>query len=65
VTGVVRVTRFPSMPGLTAMPGLTVNIAMEATHVDGRRVWVFVPWKAMILASAVLTILVNLVLWLR
>ena len=29
-----------------------------------RRVRVFVPWKAMILASVVLTILVNLVLWL-
>lgn len=28
----------------------------------GRRVRVFVPWKAMIVASVVLTILVNLVL---
>ncbi len=29
-----------------------------------RRVRVFVPWKAMILASVVLTVLVNLVHWL-
>jgi len=32
---------------------------------DDRRVRVFVPWKAMIVASLVLTIVVNLVLWLR
>jgi hypothetical protein len=34
-------------------------------HGQDRRVRVFVPWKAMILASLVLTVLVNLVLWLR
>ena len=30
---------------------------------DGQRVRVFAPWKAMILVSLVLTIVVNLVLW--
>ena len=30
---------------------------------DGQRVRVFVPWKAMILVSLVLTIVVNVVLW--
>ena len=32
---------------------------------DDRRVRVFVPWKVMIVGSLVLTIVVNLVLWLR
>ncbi len=31
----------------------------------GRRVQVFVPWKAMIVGSLILTVLVNLLLWLR
>ncbi len=30
---------------------------------DGQRVRVFAPWKAMILVSLVLTIVVNVVLW--
>lgn len=38
---------------------------VDDTRGQGRRVPVFVPWKAMILASVALTILVNLVLWLR
>jgi hypothetical protein len=31
---------------------------------DERRVRVYVPWRAMIIASVVLTIVLNLVLWL-
>jgi len=37
----------------------------RADPADGRRVRVVVPWKAMIIASVALTILVNLVLWIR
>lgn len=31
---------------------------------DGRRVRIWFPWKAMLLASIVLTLLLNLALWL-
>ena len=34
-------------------------------RVHDRRVRVFVPWKAMIVGSVLLTIVINLVLWLR
>ena len=60
---------------LWVFPGLGDRIAQSferlATRApvdagkDERRVRVFVPWKAMVIASVVLTILVNLVLWLR
>jgi hypothetical protein len=32
---------------------------------DSSRVKVFVPWKAMLIGSVLLTVLLNLVLWLR
>ncbi len=32
---------------------------------DHRRVRVIVPWRAMVIASLVLTVVVNLVLWMR
>jgi hypothetical protein len=61
--------------GLRAFPDAGHRVArglarLASPDVDdargqGRRVRLFVPWKAMILASVVLTILVNLVLWLR
>jgi hypothetical protein len=38
---------------------------VDDARAQGRRVRVFVRWKAMLLASVVLTILVNLVVWLR
>lgn len=68
---IYAVARVPSMPGLA------VHVALEARglarlgspDIDGgrghdRRARLFVPWKAMIVASVVLTILVNLLLWL-
>lgn len=33
------------------------------THTSGRRVRVWTPWKAMILGSVMLTVVVNLVFW--
>ena len=60
---------------LRVFPGLGDRIARSLERLatrepgdapeDERRVRVFVPWKVMIVASVVLTILVNLVLWLR
>jgi len=60
---------------LRVFPGLGDRIARRLERLatrepgdapeDERRVRVFVPWKVMIVASVVLTILVNLVLWLR
>jgi hypothetical protein len=35
----------------------------DDARTNGSRVRVFVPWKAMILVSALLTIVVNLVFW--
>jgi len=35
----------------------------EGTRTDDRRVRVWVPWKAMIVGSVILTIAVNLVFW--
>lgn len=32
---------------------------------DGRHVRVYAPWKAMLMASLVLTVVVNALLWLR
>ena len=37
--------------------------APHETRTSGRRVRVWTPWKGMILASVILTIVVNLVLW--
>ena len=60
---------------LRVFPGLGDRIARSLERLatrepgdapeDERRVRVFFPWKVMIVASVVLTILVNLVLWLR
>ena len=60
---------------LRVFPGLGDRIARRLERLatrepgdapeDERRVRVFFPWKAMIVGSVVLTILVNLVLWLR
>jgi len=60
--------------GLRAFPDAGHRVARGLARLgspdldDGRghdrRVRLFVPWKAMIVASVVLTILVNLVLWL-
>ena len=59
--------------GLRAFPNAGQRVARtlvdltspSADDVRGseRRVRVFVPWKTMIIASVVLTILINLVLW--
>jgi hypothetical protein len=59
--------------GFRAFPGaghrLTRSLAKPTpAHLDDarthdRRVRVFVPWRAMIAASLVLTIVLNLVLW--
>ena len=38
-------------------------LAAEETRGTGRRVRVWAPWKAMLLGSLMLTVLVNLVLW--
>ena len=35
----------------------------DGSRTSGRRVRVWVPWKAMIVASLILTIVVNLVYW--
>jgi hypothetical protein len=35
----------------------------DDNRTDDRRVRVFIPWKAMILGSLILTIVLNLVLW--
>ena len=61
--------------GLRAFPDAGQRVAralarLASPDVDdareqGHRVRAFLPWKAMILTSVVLTILVNLVLWLR
>ncbi len=61
--------------GIRAFPGAGDRAARRleqlATHENdgrrdpGRRVQVFVPWKAMIVGSLILTVLVNLLLWLR
>jgi hypothetical protein len=37
----------------------------DGTGGRDRRVRVFVPWKTMIVASVLLTVAINLVLWLR
>ena len=44
------------------LAGLTRPSADER-GAKGRRIQVYVPWKAMILVSVVLTIVVNLVRW--
>jgi hypothetical protein len=59
--------------GLRAFPGIADRMARSLSTftspstddapTNDRRVRVFVPWKAMILGSLILTIVVNLVLW--
>lgn len=59
--------------GLRAFPGAGHRVARQlgkltSPNVDDsrgsdRRLRVFVPWKAMILGSLILTIVVNLMLW--
>ena len=59
--------------GLRAFPGVRDRVArslaelttpsIDDAHSRDRRVRVYVPWKAMILVSVVLTLLVNFVLW--
>jgi hypothetical protein len=59
--------------GLRAFPGASRRVAHRLTRLTGptagetlttdRRVRVWMPWKAMILGSVILTIVVNLVLW--
>ena len=59
--------------GLRIFPGAGRRVAREVnkltfpttddTRESDRRVRVWVPWKAMILGSVVLTIVVNLMLW--
>jgi hypothetical protein len=60
---------------LRVFPGLGDRLARSVERLatstsgddrdDDHRVRVFVPWKAMIVGSVILTIVVNLVLWLR
>ena len=59
---------------LRAFPGAAHRLARSLTSfmsspaddpTSDRRVRVFVPWKAMLIGSLILTIVVNLVLWLR
>jgi hypothetical protein len=58
--------------GLRAFPGAGDHAARTLDKLaapspddprDDRRVRVFVPWKAMIIGSLILTIVVNLLLW--
>jgi len=59
--------------GLRLFPGAGRRVAREVskltlptteeTRASDRRVRVWTPWKAMILGSVVLTIVVNLMLW--
>ncbi len=57
---------------LRAFPGTARRLARSLTTVassaqehppNDRHVRVFVPWKAMVVGSLILTIVVNLVLW--
>ena len=59
---------------LRAFPGAAHRLARSLTSfmsspdddpTSDRRVRVYVPWKAMLIGSLILTIVVNLVLWLR
>ena len=36
---------------------------MPMARTNDRRVRVFIPWKAMVLGSLILTLVVNIVLW--
>ncbi len=59
--------------GLRAFPDASRRVARrvtkptaptaDETRTSARRVHVWVPWKAMILGTVILTIVVNLVLW--
>jgi hypothetical protein len=59
--------------GLRAFPDAGHRVARSLTtftspsaddaRTNDRRVRVFIPWKAMILGSLILTIVVNVVLW--
>ena len=52
------------LPALRERMARAVEGSPNSTGGD-RRTRVIVPWKAMLVASLMLTILVNLVLWLR
>ena len=59
--------------GLRAFPGAGDRVARSFTtftsrraddaRTNGRSARVFLPWKAMILGSLILTVVVNVVLW--
>ena len=59
--------------GLRAFPGASQRVAQQLGKLTSpneddsrrsdRRVRVFIPWKAMILGSLVMTIVVNVMLW--
>jgi hypothetical protein len=53
------------VPGLRERTARAVENLMTAVGDGDRRTRVIVPWKAMLVASLVLTVVVNLVLWLR
>jgi hypothetical protein len=52
-------------PGVRERTARAVENLATSSPADDRRTRVIVPWKAMIVASIVLTVVVNLVLWLR
>ena len=39
--------------------------SVDDPRTNERRLHVFIPWKAMVLGSLILTIVVNVVLWIR
>ncbi len=49
--------------GLRLFPGASSRRAPRPQAAEGQRIRVFVPWKAMVLVSVLLTILLNLLLW--
>ena len=57
--------------GLRLFPGAGDRIARRAserTHFDGASrsdARVFAPWKAMVVASLVLTLIINIIIWMR
>ena len=59
----VAVRAFPGTARRVARSLTTFTLPEQDAPTNERRVRVFAPWKAMLLGSLILTIVVNVVLW--
>ena len=59
----LAVRAFPGTARRLARSLTTFTSSAHAAPTNDRRVCVFIPWKAMLLGSLILTIVVNVVLW--